>query len=481
MISLHYIKRLLLNRRVKYLLAHSPHMLLGVALVLVFSRLVPKEEFGVFARSFAFVNIVGAFLYGWLQVSMLRFANGVDQKRPPTWGSLVCAASFPVLPLFGLAFLLAEIDVIEHPTITALATAGYSLSVSFSQYARGANQPLLYGLIGAVRMLGVLAFAFIAVVGFPDARALVLALGVGALASVAVGLSYLWWASRAHAAKSAISVEVSGAVSLRDLLNYGAPASLSLVTVMLLIHADRFVASVFLTPGELGLYSAQVDLARQMVYPIISAVGVSLLPTAIRLEKERGKEAAEHYVFKESSFLLAVVTPLIVLAVFYSAEIFRTLLPVEYASPIGWAGPITALAAAVTGLRLLRFDPIFQLALQKENVFYSAVSGLAAWMVLAWPLASLAGVNGLAALGLVAATVSCIVAFILAGPVVPSSKIVSARGQIALLSCCVVMLVDKFTGVSDPWDGVLHLIALGGLMMASVVLAVKIKVQSSDA
>lgn len=456
-------------------------MLLGVALVLVFSRLVPKEEFGVFARSFAFVNIVGAFLYGWLQISMLRFANGIDQRRPPTLSSLVCAAFLPLLPLFGLAFFLAEVDVIEYPAITALATAGYSLSVSFSQYARGANQALLYGLIGAVRMLGVLVFAFIAVARVPDARALVLALGVGALASLAVGLSYLWRATRVCAGKSATAVDGVGTVSLRDLLIYGAPASLSLVTVMLLIHADRFVASIFLTPGELGLYSAQVDLARQMVYPIISAVGVSLLPTAIRLEKERGKDAAEHYVFKESSFLLAVVAPLITLAVFYPAEIFRTLLPVEYASPIGWAGPITALAAAVTGLRLLRFDPLFQLALQKRNIFYSAVSGLAAWLVLAWPLAFLAGVNGLASLGLVAATVSCIVAFSLAGSVVSISKVVSVRATAALVSCCVIVLVDKFTSVFDPLGSIVHLSALGGLMIGSVVFAMKIKFQSSDA
>lgn len=475
-----FIKRLLRNRRVKYLLAHAPHMLLGVALVLIFSRLVPTEEFGVFARSFAFVNIGGALLYGWLQISVLRFADGVESKRPPRWSALVLASLLPVPLLLGLAFLMDRLEIIEYPAVTALATAAYSLSVSLSQYARGLNNAFLYGLIGAVRMGGVLIFAFLAINRFPDSRALILALAVGAFASLAVGLAYICFSKSESLPSRNNALKSSSAISLRDMLAYGAPASLSLASVMLLIHADRFVASYFLNAGDLGLYSAQVDLARQMVYPIISAIGVSLLPTAIRLEKDQGRVVSENYVFKESSFLLALVAPLIALAVFYSAEIYRLLLPVEYATPIGWAGSITALGAAFTGLRLLRFDPLFQLSMQKEKVFYSAVSGLIAWVVLAWPLAYLSGANGLASLGLIAALVSCLVAFYLAKCAVPISRVVTLRSAFALVVCCAVVLMDRQTDLFAALGGIAHLMMIAGLMLFAVVIALKMDYKRRD-
>lgn len=468
------MKRLLQNRRVKYLLAHTPHMFLGVALVLIFSRLVPTEEFGVFARSFAFVNIVGALLYGWLQISVLRFASGVELKKPPRWSALTIASFLPLLPLFGFALLMDRYEIIEHPTVTAFATASYSLSVTLSQYARGKNQAVLYGLIGAVRMVGVLLCAFVTTSHFPDSRALILALAVGALTSLLAGLAYIFLTRPINLSNSNTAITTgSQVISLRDLLIYGGPASLSLVSVMLLIHADRFVASYFLNAGELGLYSAQVDLARQMVYPIISAIGVSLLPTAIYIENKQGRADSEIYVFKESSFLLALVTPLVALAVFYSPEIYMLLLPLEYAKPIGWVGSITALAAALTGLRLLRFDPIFQLSMQKEKVFYAAVSGLAAWAVLALPLAYLAGANGLASLGLIASLVSCFVAFHLAKSVVPVSKVVTSRLAYAVLICCVVVFLDKKTGMLASFGSALNLTIIAGLMLFAVILSLK--------
>lgn len=476
-IFLKFIGKVFQNRRFIYLFAHVPHMFLGVALVLIFSRLVPKEDFGVFSKSFAFINIAGAFLYGWLQISLLRLANGVEGKESPFLKTLINAALLPIPLLFVISFFFAGIGFIEYPAVTALATVGYSLSISFSQYARGLNRAWLYGLIGASRMVVVLLFSFIAVEHIPDSRALILALAAGGFVSIAVGFVFLLEKRTSQPRE----VKDKEAISLKDLLVYGAPASLSLLSVMLLIHADRFVASYFITPGDLGLYSAQVDLARQLVYPIVSAIGVSLLPTAIRLDKDQGAEAAKNYVFKESSFLLLLVTPLAMLTIFYPGEIYGLLLPTEYAIPVGWAGSITAFSALLTGLRLLRFDPIFQITMEKEKIFYSATCGLVAWILLAWPLAHLFGVNGLASLGLVAAIVSCSVSFYLTKGGVRIYNILSFPASAALAICFVIILVDKGVSSFLNLGSIPHLLLVGSLMLVAVLVVLKLNPQRHHA
>jgi len=450
-------------------------MLMGVALVIIFSRLVPAEDFGVFARSFAFVNIVGAILFGWLQISLLRFANGHDEKILPGWRELLAASTLPTIPLIGLALIFSQFEIIDHPYTTAIATAGYSLSISFSQYARGLNNPYLYGLIGAARMIGVLLTAAISVKLMVGGQALIQSLAIGAFASIVIGLLYTKYIGTSIKAEKSSPASIQPHFQLRELLAYGGPASLSLATVMLLIHADRFVASYILSPADLGLYSAQVDLARQMVYPVISAIGVSLLPNALRLEREASRNEAERYIFRESSILIALVAPLIAIAVFYPEEIFTLLLPSQYSTPIGFAGSLAAIAAALTGLRLLRFDPVFHVHLEKHNIFKAAIYGLAAWIMLAPLLANLYSANGLASLGVVAAITSSVTAFVLAKEKIKIHSLISKRAAGALVFCCTISLIDKSLLNFGKISELLHLSIISILMITGVLIIIKIK------
>src|SRR5690606_5997594 len=88
-----------------YLIAHLPHMFVGVFVVLGFTRMVEPAEFGKFAASFAFVNVAGALSFGWLQTALVRLSRPNAERAGPSMALLFGALGLSSIPVFLLAYL----------------------------------------------------------------------------------------------------------------------------------------------------------------------------------------------------------------------------------------------------------------------------------------------------------------------------------------------------------------------------------------
>ncbi len=396
-------------------------MLLGVALVLMFSRLVIAEEFGQYAKGYAYINVMGALLYGWLQISLLRLAEGKENCCGPRLGTIIAAMVMPIAPCLLLAYIFYWFGLIAYPIAVTSATVAYGASVCFSQYARGINNAKLYALLGITRFLGVFGAAYILTRHSPNAASLLYALAVGGVAAVFIGVVFIAYVGKKNVlAKSETSIFETKALNMYDLFRYGAPAAVSLVIVMLVIHGDRFVVGLFMSNVEVAHYSAQADLARQMIYPIISALSVSLVPEALKRNRDDGFEAARKYIDRESSTTLNLILPILMVVIVFGKEIMTIILPAGYVNDMGPIAALVAVSAFLTGCRMVRFDPVFHLELRASKIGFSALIGLLVWVGFIFPFTYYYGAIGAACAGILGATSSLFYSYYVATNKAPS-------------------------------------------------------------
>ena len=450
--------RQLKNPRYLYLAAHLPQMALGVVLVVVFSRLVESSEFGVFARTYAYVNIASAFIFGWVQMSFLRKANGSSDFGPIEFVVLFQAIFASSALVLVVTIFFGAVGLLDFPLLSALAAISYSSSISFSQYARGANKPAAYALISMLRFVGILSAGLLLAYAEPSAASLIAAVAIGA----ALPLPYAAVMAYRNSRRLGLVVDVRPKETLLGLLKYGFPASVSLLAVMVMIHGDRFVAGVWLPLDVLGYYSAQVDIARQTVYPIIAALATSLVPTALAKSRSVGVSEAVRYVGNESDSLLKISAPLVMVTIFFPDVVLGLLLSGDYSTQVDSIATISALAAWVMAVRLIKFDPVFHLYSKPGLISLSAIAGLVCWGVVVVPFGALFGPNGFASSALFAGVVAVLAAVFLSRRAALPCSIVGKESFRKL--CIAVAIFLVFVGLVRYWGVDGEFAAIGALI-----------------
>ena len=352
-------------------------MLVGVVIVLVFTRLVPPAEFGRFAVSFAFVNIAGAICFGWLPLALARLGLASGERGGPSWSTLMGGMLLPLPVCLLLAWVMSAAGMLQASWVTVLATTGVSAMLAVSQTSRTLRLPVVYGAIGAARLFVTIASALMCVQLLGrTAEALLWAIAFAGFLSALLGA----WSLRRVVSENAWVIPERRPASLRELLLYGLKASPSLVVVILMLNADRVLLGSFASAEEVARYAAHADLARQMVYPVIGALSVSILPTALAKLEANGIEEAHRGVVRDGGFVLWFTLPLVLAVMLVGTDIARLLLPSDYLQGSSVLMPLFACAAFLLGARLVLADPIFHLQATPSWIGLSSLVGAIAWL-----------------------------------------------------------------------------------------------------
>jgi O-antigen/teichoic acid export membrane protein len=441
--------------RMGYLAAHVPHMLIGAAIVLGFPHLVTADEYGRFAVSFAFVYIAGAIFYGWLQLSMVRLAGGTDELGSPSLATVIWGVLVPVPPCMIIGGILSFIGLLHGWMPSVIAACGFNAATSISQMARGLHKPKLYGVIGAARLSFVLGVALFFTRFSATKDSLLYSVGLGSIFAAAIGLfgasGELNSISRCESFKPKIS--------LQYLLVYGIPASLSLIAIMTMLNGDRFMLGLLCDPAAVAAYSAQSGIARQVIYPAISAFGISIVPNAILSRRNESEGAAVSTALMESGQILTVIAPILAITVVFGDRIAVALLPYAYRSGAILIVPLSSLAAYAMGCRLVRYDPIFHVMLRPRSIAKCAIAALLTWVIALYPAVRYFGSVGAASVGLLAALTANVVAI----------KLIQYEGVRATLiprtaAMILVTSIIAAWGVRQLLNGHLY---IGGLCLVS--------------
>ncbi|KKB78262.1 polysaccharide biosynthesis protein [Devosia soli] len=318
-----------------YMIANIVSALFGFASVVIFTRVLAPEEYGVYIVGFGIAAMISALAFGWIKASVVPFTadeSGTDIRATAGSAFLALALLVPAL-YFGIGAFTPDAKSYLLPAILLAFGIGFFEFYLEIFRARQATGPYLWATI--LRAALALGLSLILVMLFNWG-------GVGILSSIA--LSYflaaafysvlIWRGPRRPFDRSL----------LRAMLAFGIPMTLSGTVFVFQSMIDRLVVASFLGEHAAGLYGASADLVRQiLLFPGV-AIGTAVAPIAIRLMAKNDAQAVDRHMVDSTELLLAVLAPAIAGLAIVAPKLAALVLGEDFRLDAGQLIPIVAFA-----------------------------------------------------------------------------------------------------------------------------------------
>lgn len=346
--------RTLLHHTAIYLVARGVPGLINFLAIVVYTRMLPPNEYGRYALVLAGVGFAQVVLFQWIALSVLRFLPAYH--RDPA--ELLNTVKTSYLLLVGTTLLLGGIAMLAVPNtwrgfvplalIMLWAQAWFEINL---ELARAKLQPIRYGLSAGLRAVTALLVGTLLIGWLMDAVAPLMGHVVGFILGTAILARKEW-----HGARTALVGPV-----LKQLMLYGMPLSATLALSFIVSSSDRFLIAYYLDESSAGLYAAGYDLASQVLILCMMVVNMAAYPLAVTGLEQKGLEEARVQLSRNILLLLAVAVPVTVTIMLFAPLLAKVVLGQRFhmaATPII---PWIALATLLAGLRAYYFDLAFQL------------------------------------------------------------------------------------------------------------------------
>ena len=361
----------MLRQTAKYAVARWAPGIVNFAAIMLYTRLLSQEEYGVYAVAVACVALTNALAYQWLRSGVRRFLIAYRDSRAEFLGTVT--RSFAGLsPMLGLG-ILAAVLLQEEADRRALVAVGGLLLVTLAwvelnlEIVLADLKPGRYGVATMVRSVASLAGgAGLASLGFGV---------VGVVAGIALG--YLvagTWLGFLHRTVPSGHENLPGMQG--ELLRYGLPLTLTFALDFIVSSSDRLLLGVLAGVAAAGAYSAAYDLAQQGMTALMMTVNLGAFPMAVRAMETGGPAALQAQLKRHAVILLGLALPASVALVVLGPTLASVALGSEFRSAAAALIPIVGIAALAGGLKAYYFDLAFQLGRDTRRQVW--VSGAAA-------------------------------------------------------------------------------------------------------
>jgi N-acetylglucosaminyldiphosphoundecaprenol N-acetyl-beta-D-mannosaminyltransferase len=321
--------------------------LAALATVVIFTRVLPPDEFGRYAVAQAAVLLVQALAFYGLQLAVTRFhaarhkAGSLPGLLSTTYG---CFAALVALALAGSALAIAFL--VPDPRLAAVLWAALPLlalrglvSINLAVH-RGALAVGRHNLVECTQTLVGLALAVLAVIGLGQgAPGLVLGLAGGSL--LAAVLDFRLLARHLRRPEPAI---------LREVARFAAPLVLSYALGAVIAYADRLFLERLAGPDMVAIYAVSVGIVDRPVTLLFMAVTLAAFPLAVeRLERE-GPAAAREQLRHNATALLALAVPAAVGLACVAEPLAAVVVGPDYRAGVAAILPWIAALALIQGI-----------------------------------------------------------------------------------------------------------------------------------
>jgi O-antigen/teichoic acid export membrane protein len=262
-----------------YLPVNIVQGVVGLLSIVVFTRVLSPQDYGVYALAFSAMSLVHTGLFIWLEAAMARFyAPEAQAGRLPghfrtIYGTFaLLAAGFPLVAGAILWFWPMP-GALKIAVGAGLATILFrSLAKLVQERRRAAGDVRAAALLDIVMTAGGFAAgAGLALAGLGGASPLV---GLGAAAAVCLVFALPAELKQTRGG----GFEPSRA---RMYAAYGVPVSMSLILSLALATTDRFLLAGYLNEASVGVYHAGYSLANRTLDVIFIWLGMAGMPAAV--------------------------------------------------------------------------------------------------------------------------------------------------------------------------------------------------------
>ena len=334
--------------------------LLGVATLVVLTRLLPPAAYGAYAVILTAATLGQSACFQWLQAGVLRFHPGAAGAAGLARLGRAVRAGY-LLSAGGAALACVAAALVARPDALA-AAAGLAMVLArgwvgvVQAWNRSAARPWRFVAVEAVSGVGALVLAVAGLRARPGDPAMPL-LAAAAAALVAFAL----W-PRAERTAAAGPAPAHPRPRLAELWAYGAPlAFVSLVSVIL-AASDRLLIAALLGTTAAGAYSVAAVIADRSVGLLLLSVTLATKPLVFAAYERGGDAAAHGLLARVAAWVMAAGFPAATLLVFAPLPVARLLVGGGMAPQAALVLPWLGVGALCSGLLALHFALAFQIA-----------------------------------------------------------------------------------------------------------------------
>ena len=448
-----------------YLPANLVPAAVAIGMLIVYTRLLPPEEFGVYNFVFTLTIVMQASLFYALNLGVMRFYPAAVRDGTDPIFLHTAYRGFAVMMSCAVAVsAIAAIVLPQHAKMILLLIplivlrAGVAINQSVN---RSAVRVVRYNVIECSQ----------AAIGFGLGVLLVLVRGPtadNALIGLVVGSALTLGADARQFISPFMSGRYDGRV-MRDVLKYSMPLAFAYLLACSLMFADRFVVGALAGVQALGIYAVAVQLVERPTSLISVWITTATFPAAVEALERGGLEVGRRQAGQNAAILLSLVVPACVGLALTSVHMANVLVGPEYRSGAALLVPIVAGAALFRNIGAHVIDHSFHMSRRSDLMLATYGVSAAVNLALDFVLVPRFGMFGAAWASVVSLAFLVTLGGILAHRSFPlwvaPGEVARIAGATGVMAAVLVLLP-----VPDDWLGLVLLILAGALTYGAVAV-----------
>ncbi len=437
-------------RRATYLLyiaANVAPRLAMFVLLMVFTRVLPVQEFGLFALVVTIGEILDTTASNWVRVYILRTDAGAERMGAHRLGRALGLGSGALLLSLLVAVVTVPLVSDVRNSELLLGTLAYIVAFSLARltltFAQLMQRHVAYAVIEGARAAGIA--AAIAIVASMHVQSFLPACLILSVITGTVCAVSLLFTLRGLPAPQMVGA------GYRAALEFGLPFMLASLLSFTLGWFDRIIVNYFAGPASVAVYVAAFAIARQPVELLIGPLNNYIFPVLMR--RYNNGTAREVAVMQtEALTSIIAISAAAVAGLTLLAQPLATLFfPVDYRASVANLIPLVAVGTLFLTAKNFVFDNSFHLTkrtwLLLATMVPPAIISIAMGVVLIRLYGDLGAAVAYVASTLVALVVSAVVSlrvFSFEMPWRALAKIALATAAAAALTWVAQPLVTRF-------------------------------------
>jgi O-antigen/teichoic acid export membrane protein len=312
-----------------YTLAKIIPGFLGFLAIIVYTRFLSPEEYGLYILTITTISIVIAICFEWLNKSILRYFERYKQNgRLSEFISTVVDSLIGII-IVVLIFWYLGVSLLQNYIgskltllmniggLVILVEAGYTFVLHIKQASQESFQYAIRSIINAIAKL-IIAVYFIYFFHMKSEGIL--------WAMIIVASSIFLWDIFSFYRIWQIKISYFSKKLFRNLLGYGLPLVGLSVASYILVAADRYMIKYLLNVNAVGVYSANYNLASGIIKFPMAILLLASYPIIMATFEKDGERATSLFLNKIISLYFVFLMPLIFGMVVLSKNIVNILL-----------------------------------------------------------------------------------------------------------------------------------------------------------
>ena len=341
-------------------LAHVAAAVASIAAVVILTRLLAAEGYGLYAALIGLVTIVQNAGYLALQSSLIRFhAQAGDADAQLRLATAVRMAFVLASLVVAVVWLLA-VHWLGAAGITAeLAIAGLVLLLArgWLSLVQGWNRVKArywtYFALEAVQAFGAVGLAVLALEIVPgEPAAAVWAAAGAATVAAACAPTLVLTPLHTHGSRRLLA----------DMFSYSAPFALVFLATAMLALSDRLIVAVYAGPAAAGAYAVAFAIADRALYLVMLPVPVATKAALFAAWEVGGDAAARPIMERSARWLIVIGLPVATILIAAPEFVAGVLVGEDIAGEAARVIPWLAVGSLLSALLLLHFSLAFQLS-----------------------------------------------------------------------------------------------------------------------